>query len=248
MQQTALSKTEQLENRVNHGITAGIEFGSTGSLIVKDVSQIMEVAKLMAVSRTGVRKHLRDNPGACMAVAMQAFEWGINPFSAANKSYEVNDQIAWESQLLHAVFLRRAPIADRPACTYVGEGAARKCLLQVTTLTGQVISYESPAFGTIKPKNSPLWTSDPDQQLFYYAIRAMCRRHFPDVLLGVYAEDELEALPERNATPRHAATSKPLPPPHLRAPDPEPDPDQQGDSGNGEEWDGERGDETGGQP
>lgn len=243
--QTQLSKTEQIESRVNHGITAGISFGSTGSLIVKDVSQIMEVAKLMAVSRTGVRKHLRDNPGACMAVAMQAFEWGMNPFAVANKSYEVNDQIAWESQLINAVILRRAPIRGRFRCEYSGEGAQRKCHLEVDTKDGETITYESPVIGSITVKNSPLWKSDPDQQLYYYSSRAMCRRYFPDVLLGVYAEDEIEPRTERDATPK--PRTRVLPPPHMRdLPPPDPEPDQQGDVGNGDEWDGERGDEGGG--
>jgi hypothetical protein len=44
----------------------------------------------------------------------------------------------------------------------------------------------------IEAQNSPLWKNDPDQQLFYYSSRAFCRRHFPDVLLGVYSRDELE--------------------------------------------------------
>lgn len=58
----------------------------------------------------------------------------------------------------------------------------------------------------LQPKNSPLWKADPDQQHFYYSGRAMCRRHFPDVLLGVYARDEMEDSP-RVAAERNAAVS-----------------------------------------
>jgi hypothetical protein len=43
------------------------------------------------------------------------------------------------------------------------------------------------------------WPSNPDQQLFYYSSRAMCRRHFPDVLLGVYTMDEAQDMQPRQA-------------------------------------------------
>ena len=44
---------------------------------------------------------------------------------------------------------------------------------------------------TIKTRNSPLWTQDPEQQLAYYTKRAWARLYCPEVLLGVYAEDEV---------------------------------------------------------
>jgi hypothetical protein len=34
---------------------------------------------------------------------------------------------------------------------------------------GSVRTYTSPMIKDIKVKNSPLWTADPDQQLFYFA-------------------------------------------------------------------------------
>jgi len=52
--------------------------------------------------------------------------------------------------------------------------------------------YTSPKVRDIKVKNSPLWVSDPQQQLGYYSVRAWVRRHCPDVLLGVYAPDEID--------------------------------------------------------
>jgi hypothetical protein len=52
-------------------------------------------------------------------------------------------------------------------------------------------------------KNSPLWKGDVDQQLFYYSVRAFARRHFPDVMMGIYTVDELidaGAIPSSNTT------------------------------------------------
>ena len=166
-----------------------------GGLSFATMNQVMEFAKMMAIASVAVPKHLRGNPGACMAVVMQAVEWRLSPFAVANKSYSVNDRLAYESQLVQAVILQRAPIKGRFKVEYAGEGESRVCKVSATLRDGDTVDYTSPPFGKITPKNSPLWKSDPDQQQFYYSGRALCRRHFPDVLLGVYAEDEIERDP-----------------------------------------------------
>lgn len=189
-------KERRLAERVDTAIADGLAFSDrAGGLSFVNTGQVMEFAKMMAVSHIGVRKHLRGNPGACLAVCIQAVEWGMSPFAVANKSYSVNDQIAFESQLIQAVILKRAPIKGRFKVEYRGEGAKRVCRVwaELKDEPGEIVEYESPEFASIQPKNSPLWKTDPDQQQFYYSGRALCRRHFPDVLLGVYAEDEFDA-------------------------------------------------------
>jgi len=41
-------------------------------------------------------------------------------------------------------------------------------------------------------RNSPLWATDPKQQLSYLAVKRWARLYCPDVILGVYSGDELE--------------------------------------------------------
>lgn len=172
-----------------------------GGLSFKDMGQVMEFAKLMAVAGQAVPKHLRGQPGACLAVALQSLNWRMDPFAVANKSYSVNDRIAYEAQLIHAVIEQRAPIKGRIKGNVEGEGAKRRWRLWCETDDGDRVDYEGPEIGTIKTKNSPLWTADPDQQLWYYSVRAMCRRHFPDVILGVYEKDEIQPEAMRDVTP-----------------------------------------------
>lgn len=172
-----------------------------GGIVFTSVAEARDVAYLMAGSDKAVRKHLRNNPGACFGIVIQAVEWGMSPYAVANKSYEVNDQLAYESQLIQAVILRRAPIKGRIKYAFEGEGNDRVCIASAVTLEGETVEYRSPAFGKITPKNSPLWKNDPDQQQCYYSGRALCRRHFPDVLLGIYDVDELDANSMRDVTP-----------------------------------------------
>lgn len=195
--------SERIEARVNPVNTAALMVGAGGAMNFQNMTDIMEFAKLMSISKVAVPKHLRDDPGACLAVVIQASEWQMSPYAVANKSYSVNDRLAYEAQLVSAVILRRAPIKSRFSYAYDGEGDKRRCTVSVVTTDGEVVTHTSPAFGLITPKNSPLWKSDPDQQLGYHTARAMCRRHFPDVLLGVYTMDELIDSPqERQATGR----------------------------------------------
>ncbi len=187
----------------------------------------------MAVAGQAVPKHLRGVPGACLAVSVQALNWRMDPFAVANKSYMVNDRIAYEAQLIHAVIEQRAPIKGRIKGTLSGEGAKLKWTLSATTTDGDIVNFVGNEIGNITTKHSPLWKSDPSQQLWYYSVRAMCRRHFPDVLLGVYEKDEIKhAEGMRDVTPPQAqggwaqqarAARGEVMPPEDEAQEPEPE-------------------------
>lgn len=184
----------QIEKKIDL-VAAGatVVSDNVGGVMFQNMAEVMNFAKLMSVADVAVPKHLRGNPGACLSIVTQALEWRMSPFSVANKSYSVNDRLAYESQLIHAVVEARAPLKQRLRCRYEGEADKRVCII-TGHFKGEVdpVEYRSPEFGKITPKNSPLWKSDPDQQQFYHSVRAFARRFCPDVLLGIYAEDELE--------------------------------------------------------
>lgn len=60
-------------------------------------------------------------------------------------------------------------------------------------------------------RNSPLWATDPKQQLAYLAVKRWSRLYAPDVILGVYTPDELEEVNRemRDITPAPAAVAGP---------------------------------------
>ena len=169
--------------------------GAAGGLTFNSMIEVMEFSKLMAVADAAVPPHLRGNPGACLAVCVQSVEWRMSPFQVANKSYFVNGRMAFESQLIHAIIEARAPLERRLRVSYTGEGQERRCIV-TGIFRGEDVehTYTSPRLVDIKPQNSPLWKSDPDQQLWYYSSRAWARRWCPDVILGIYTPDE---IPER---------------------------------------------------
>jgi hypothetical protein len=88
----------------------------------------------------------------------------------------------------------------RVSCTLKGEMAPR--VLDLLLVQASV-------------RNSPLWATDPKQQLAYLAVKRWTRLYAPDVILGVYTPDELEEVNRemRDITPAaERVTSSPAAP------------------------------------
>lgn len=194
------------QDRISYKSVPMVNRGGGGMLMPQTFGDAVAFSEIMARSQHAIPKHLRDVPGACLAVTMQALRWEMDPFAVASKSYNVKDIIAYEAQLIAAVVHTRAPIKTRPDYAYSGEGQERRCTVSAMFDDGVKRSYESPKLGEILVKNSPLWKADPDQQLGYYSIRAFARRYCPEVILGVYTPEEAETFrgPDnaRDVTPR----------------------------------------------
>lgn len=186
--------------------SVSVSTGANGTSIApQNLGEVVRFAEVMCKADIALPKHLRGNAGACMAVAMQALEWQMSPFAVASKSYAVNGAIAYEAQLIAAVVNTRSGIKGRLKYVFEGTGAAMTCTV-TRTLDGEECVYTSPSIGSITTKNSPLWKSDPQQQLGYFSARSWARRHCPEVLLGVYDRDEAEQFQgadnAKDVTPR----------------------------------------------
>lgn len=177
-----------------------VSTGTSSDLTPTDLAQAMQFAKVMSTANVGLPKYLRGDEGSCLAIVMQALRWGLDPFSVAQKSYFVSDKIAFEAQLLAAIVNTRAKMKGLLKYVFSGEGERKVCTV-TGILKGEECSNTTPTISQISPKNSPLWKSDPEQQLAYYAVRAWARRHCPEVILGVYDRDELAQ--SRDVTPAY---------------------------------------------
>lgn len=67
------------------------------------LNNMMAVANIMASGRCTVPAHLQKSPGDCLAVVMQAAQWGMNPFAVAQKTHVVQGTLGYEGQLVNAV-------------------------------------------------------------------------------------------------------------------------------------------------
>ncbi|MDT7076464.1 RecT family recombinase [Citrobacter amalonaticus] len=184
------------------------------------MNQLVRFAELMAQSRATVPQHLAGKPSDCLAVTMQAAQWGMNPFAVAQKTHVVNGTLGYEAQLVNAVVSSSNLLTSRLNYRWDGDwskvnGKTDKSPSLTVTVSAVIKGEAEPRELTISMaqagvRNSPLWEQDPRQQLAYLCVKRWARLHAPDVLLGVYTPDELqETAPrvERDITPPAATAS-----------------------------------------
>lgn len=179
---------------------------STAAMVLdaQTIDSIWRVATIMAEGKSTVPVHLRSNPGDCMAVVMQAMQWKMNPFAVAQKTHLVNGTLGYEAQLVNAVVQASGAIVGRFHYEYQGEGQGVSCRVGAVIRGETEITWgEWLSAASVTTKNSPLWKTNPKQQLGYLQVKNWARAHTPGAILGVYTPDELEAQPrtERDITP-----------------------------------------------
>lgn len=184
------------------------------------MDRLVRFATLMADSKATVPAHLAGKPADCLAVTMQAAQWGMNPFAVAQKTHVVNGTLGYEAQLVNAVVSSSNLLSTRLNYRWDGDwskvnGKSDKSPSLTVTVSAVLKGEADPRELTISMaqagvRNSPLWEQDPRQQLAYLCVKRWARLHAPDVLLGVYTPDELqEATPrvERDITPQTATAA-----------------------------------------
>ncbi|MGS7939249.1 RecT family recombinase [Escherichia marmotae] len=175
------------------------------------MDRLVRFATLMADSKATVPAHLAGKPADCLAVTMQAAQWGMNPFAVAQKTHIVNGTLGYEAQLVNAVVQNSGAIKGRFHYEYRGEGASLECRVGAVIRGEQDITWnEWLCISSITTKNSPLWKTNPKQQFGYLQVKNWARAHTPGAILGVYTPDELqETAPrtERDITPAPATAS-----------------------------------------
>lgn len=191
---------------------AVIEQYNTGIVsIINDgaaMNNLRNIANDLASAKMSVPKHLQGQPADCMAVAMQAYQWGMNPFAVAQKTHFVNGAIGYEAQLVNAVIQASGAIVGRFHYEYSGDGQALACRVgAIPRYETEVVWGEWLRLTDVKIQNSPLWKTNPKQQLGYLQVKNWSRAYAPGAILGVYTPDELQVMPEREINPAPQATN-----------------------------------------
>ena len=206
--ETAINETKisKIEDSLDRDVLKSLSVTGNGS-VIENYNQLLDIAKTMSMSKYGIPKHLRGNPGDCLAIREIAMDKGLSPYGLARHCYVVNDMLCFDGQAVHAIVEKSGRLAEPLDFDYAGEGTERTC-----TVTGRLKgaatarSYTTPPISKITPQNSPLWKTDPDQQLAYLAVRRWAGRFCPAALLGIYSREEMmdsiiDVTPQTTATP-----------------------------------------------
>jgi len=208
MQNTNIIAAEQTPNTIS---------ASNAVFNVQALGQLTTFAELMAQSAVTVPKHLAGKPADCMAIVMQAMQWGMNPYAVAQKTHLVNGVLGYEAQLVNAVISSSSAIVGRFHYEYGGDWekiAGKKDgrdELGLFVRVGAVLRGETEItwgeniyLADITTRNSPLWKTAPKQQIAYLAVKYWARLYCPEVILGVYSPDEVEPRTEKEINPAPA--------------------------------------------
>ena len=157
-----------------------------------NLDRIERIAVRMAEGRMTVPEYLRGNVGDCMAIAMQAMLWNMDPFAVAQKTHIVSGRLGYEAQLVNAVLQNSGAIRNAPLYEYRGEGGSLECRVGCVLRGENSVRWgEWLSAAAVTTKNSPLWKTNPRQQLGYLQVKNWARAFCPGAILGVYTVDEL---------------------------------------------------------
>ncbi|SIR65751.1 RecT family protein [Aeromonas sp. RU39B] len=206
------------------------QVGQNLTLDVASMGAMVNLANIMSTGKATIPQEYRNSPGDCLAVVMQAVQWGMNPFAVAQKTHFVSGKMGYEAQLVNAVITALAPTKDRLHFEWFGDWSKvigkfeikrnqdgkeyRQPGWTMKDEEGLGIKVWATIRGEDEPRvlelylaqartrNSTLWADDPRQQLAYLATKRWARLYCPDVIMGVYTPDEFEdARVERDVTP-----------------------------------------------
>ena len=185
------------------------------ALVPQSMDQAVKLAEMMARGKL-VPAHLQQSPGDCLMVIEQAGRWGMSPFAVAQCTSVIQGKLMFEGKLVAAALHTSGALATRLAYDYSGEGAARVIRVSAT-LAGEKEPRHVDVRLTDAKTTNGMWTKQPDQQLAYAGARVWARRYCPEVMLGVYAPEEMEQPP--SAAPYVGTTIDAQPEPVAPEPD-----------------------------
>lgn len=161
----------------------------------ENMARVTKFAETMASSKVTVPKHLQGSPGDCAAIIIQAAQWGMNPYAVAQKTHLVNGTLGYEAQLVNAVLQSMGIIEGEFTYEYKGNAGSIECRVAATPRgRNDLLWSEWLNERDVTTKNSPLWKTNPKQQMGYLQVKNWARKYYPGAILGVYTADELQDM------------------------------------------------------
>lgn len=151
--------------------------------------QLQRVGKLMAASNL-VPDAFKGKVADCVLVAAQAFRWRMDPFALVQNTYVLRGKLGYEGKVVAGVINSSRRIEERLSYEYTGSGRDRMVVVsgkirgeaRVRTIVGKVADWAT---------DNEQWKKGPDQMLAYRGAREWARRHMPEAMIGISAEEEI---------------------------------------------------------
>lgn len=198
---------------------------SSTDMIMGDgnLDKIKAFSNLMSGSNM-VPQHFQNNTYDCAIVVAKALSMGLDPVAMSGEVFPVKGKMTYGSKLIIAMIHGSNLVAPRTFVKTVGDWDNKGRLNSSTgrfqneqglgvKVGFKFVGDEEPTWGSVlmmedqTNRNSPLWKTDPQQQLTYLAAKRWSSIHTPGVTMGMMSKEEADdysgdPIPERDITPQ----------------------------------------------
>lgn len=185
------------------------------ALVPTNIEQAFRLAEMMSQACL-VPDHLRNKPGDCMLVVMQAQRWGLDAVSVAQCTSVVHGKLCYEGKLIAAVLHAMGAIEGRLHYDISGSGQGASIVVTGTprggreqSVSGSVKDWRTVGKDKQGNRIDNAWDKMPEDMLVYRGTRQWARRYAPEALLGVYTPDEVEEIDVTPRTVRNVVATQP---------------------------------------
>lgn len=185
------------EKRIAEAETKKVEDAIlTGNVFVN--SREFRLAKNMAMMLQDVSmlpKRYQGRWGDIMVALNMASRMNADPVMVMQNLYVVNGMPAWSGQFVIAMINTSGRFATPLRFKLSGKGDAMSCYAYIKThddeeIRGTTISMDMAKKEGWYGKSGSKWQSMPEQMIQYRAASFFGRLYCPDLLMGIYTEDE----------------------------------------------------------
>jgi len=152
-------------------------------------------------SSTMVPKDYQGNIGNCLIALDMSERLRLSPFAVMQSLYLVNGRPSWSAQFITTVINKSGRYRRPLMFEAKGKGKELSCIAWTEDLEGnRVESIEitmkmAEDEGWVN-KSGSKWKTMPEQMIRYRAASFFGKLHCPDLIMGVYAEDEVKSFTE----------------------------------------------------
>ena len=149
---------------------------------------------------TLIPKEYQNNPANCLIALEMANRVGLSPLMVMQNLYIVNGRPSWSSQFIIAMINRSGKYKTELQYEMRGSGDAQECYAYATDhdgrrVTGPAVSIKMARAEGWLDRNGSKWKSMPEVMMRYRAASFFGRLNCPDLVMGIYSEDEVIDMP-----------------------------------------------------
>ena len=150
---------------------------------------------------TIVPREYQNNPANCLIALEMANRNGMSPLMVMQNLYVINGRPSWSSQFIVAMINRSGKYKSELQYEISGSGENIECYAYAydhddRKVTGPVISMKMAKAEGWLDRNMSKWKTMPEVMIRYRAASFFGRLNCPDMIMGIYSEEEVIELPK----------------------------------------------------